>query len=242
MGELRRLTAFAGLILAALTLFGLVLDGVISATTGGPPMIALETLSADLGRVRGSVVWPIETWVYTLQLVPFAVFVVGLRSMFKATGQGPIADVAAVGALLFMALHTLHNLAILAVVQVLAPAYSAGAPDAAAIEAVTRSLLAFAYAAFLPGGGVGGLLFVVAMAAFAVAQRRGRLLAPGTGRLAGASAVLLALGYFQYVAAPALFIALIGWLAYLVWTIVVSLGLLRSVERRSAPAMVRSAT
>lgn len=240
MSELRRLTAFAGLILAALTILGLVLDGAIAASTGGSPMIALATLSTDLLRARGSVVWPIETWVYTLQLVPFAIFVAGLRSMFRAAGEEAIADVAAIGAILFMSLHTLHNLAILTVVQVLAPAYTPGAPDAPAIETATRGLLAFAYAAFLPGGGVGGLLFVVAMAAFAIAQRRSRVLAAGSGRLAGASAVLLAIGFAQYIAFPALFIALIGWLAYLAWTIDVSVGLLRHTERRSSAVVAHA--
>lgn len=240
MPDLRRPTAVAGLTLAFLTVLGLALDGAIAATTGGPPMIALATLSADLQRARGSVVWPIETWVYTLQIVPFALFVAGLRTMLRSAGEEAVADVASLAAILFMALHTLHNLAILTVVQVFAPAYLPGAADAGAIETAVRGLLALAYAAYLPGGGVGGLLFIAALAAFAVGQRRSRVLASGSGRLAAASAALSALGYLQYIVFPALFIALVGWLAYLAWAITVSVGLLRSTAPRpsrvAAPA------
>ncbi|GAC1455684.1 MAG: hypothetical protein NVS1B1_13190 [Candidatus Limnocylindrales bacterium] len=240
MRDLRRPTALAGLTLAFLTVLGLALDGAIAATTGGPPMIALATLSADLQRARASVVWPIETWVYTLQIVPFALFVAGLRTMLRSAGEEAIADVASLAAVLFMALHTLHNLAILVVVQVFAPAYIPGAADAAAVETAVRGLLALAYAAYLPGGGVGGLLFIVAMAAFAVAQRRSRVLAFGSGRLAAASAALSAFGYFQYIAFPALFIALVGWLVYLAWVITIGLGLLRSTVPSSSRVAARA--
>jgi hypothetical protein len=41
------------------------------------------------------VVWPIETWVYTLQIVPFAIFVAGLRAMLRSAGEETVADIAA---------------------------------------------------------------------------------------------------------------------------------------------------
>lgn len=233
MTELRRLTAIAGVVLAVMTILAFALDFVIIVTTGAPPLIALATLPADLVRARDSAIWPIDAWLYTLQIVPFTIFVVGLRARFRSTGQEAVADIATVAALLFMALHTLHNLAIVTVVQTLAPSYVPGAPEATAIEATARGLLGVAYAAYLPGGGAGGLFFVAAMAGFATAQRRSAAFAAGSGSLAIASAVLSAVAYAQYVIPAALYVGLIGWLAYIAWTVVVSLGLLRSGERRS---------
>ncbi len=194
------------------------LDFAIIATTGGPPMIYLESLSADMTRARDSAIWPIETWLYTLQIVPFAILILGVRSTLRAAKEEGIADVATLAAVLFMALHTLHNLAILTVVQVLVPAYVAGAATASAIEAVARGFLGLAYAAFLPGGGVGSALLVAAP----------------SGRLAAASAVLVTVAYAQYVVPPAFFLALVGYLAYVAWTAVVSVGLLRSAPRAAA--------
>ena len=207
------------------------LDFAIIATTGGPPMMYLETLSADMTRARDSAIWPIETWLYTLQIVPFAIFILGVRSTLRAAKEEGIADVATLAAVLFMALHTLHNLAILTVVQVLVPAYVADAATASAIETVARGLLGLAYAAFLPGGGVGSALLVTALIGFAVAQRRTRALAAWSGRLAAASALLVTIAYAQYIVPPAFFLALVGFLAYVAWTAVVSVGLLRSAPR-----------
>jgi hypothetical protein len=160
--------------------------------------------------------------------------VLGVRSALRAAGEEVIADKATLAAVLFMALHTLHNLAILSVAQVLASSDVPGTAEATEIEAVARGFLGFAYATFLPGGGVGSLLFIVAMASFAGAQRRSRALAPWSGRLAIASALLIAAGYAQYIVPPAMFIALLGWVAYVAWTVFVSIGLVRRAERRGA--------
>ncbi len=233
MTDLRRFTATAGLVLAGMMILGFALDVAIISTTGGAPMVGLDTLAADLGRVRGSAIWPTEAWVYTLQIVPFALFVLGLRATLRTAGAELAADVATLAAVLFMGFHTLHNLAFIAVIQGLAPVYVQGAPNAPAIEATARGFVTFADATFLPGGGVGGLLFVTMMAAFVVAQRRTRALAAGSGRIAAASAVLLAIGYAQYIVPAALFVALIGWLAFIAWTAVVSIGCLQAAERRS---------
>ena len=228
MSDTRRLAGVAGVVLAAMMIIAFALDFAIIATTGGPPMIYPESLSADLVRARDSAIWPIETWLYALQIIPFAVFIVGVRATLRAGREGGIADLATLAAVLFMALHTLHNLAILTVVQGLAPAYVPGAANASSIEAVSRGFLGLAYAAFLPGGGVGSALLVAALIGFAVAQRRTRALAGASSRLATASAALVAVAYAQYVVPPAFFLALVGWLAYMAWTAVVSVGLLRS--------------
>ncbi len=228
MSDIRRLAGIAGVVLAAMMIVAFVLDFVIIATTGGPPMIYLESLSADLARARDSAIWPLETWLYTLQVVPFAIFIIGVRSALRAAKEEGIADMATLAAVFFMALHTLHNLLILTVVQVLAPAYVNGTAAASSIETVARAFLGLAYAAFLPGGGIGSALLVAAVLGFAIAQRRTHALAAPSGRLAAASAVLMTVAYAQYVVPPTFFVALVGYLAYVAWTAVVSAGLLRS--------------
>lgn len=235
--EPRRVAGAAGLVLAAMLVVAFALDFVIMGTTGGPPMIGLASLAADLTRARESVIWPIETWIYSLQIVPFAIFILGVRSAYVGSGSEWLANAATVAAVLFMALQTLHNLTILTVVQVMAPAYVSGATDAPAIEAVSRALLGFAYAAFVPGGGVGGVLFVLAFAGFAIAQRRTRVLPPWTGPLAAASAVLTATAFGQYVVPPVFALALVGFLAFIAWVVVASVSMFRSVPGAAAPAL-----
>ena len=239
MSGSRRVTAIAGIALAAMLVVAFALDFAIIATTGGPPQIFLASLSADLVRARDSAVWPIEAWLYVLQVVPFAIFILGVRAALRDAKQEAVADVATLAAVLFMALHTLHNLAILTVVNVLAPAYVPGAGDAMAIESVARGFLGLAYAAFLPGGGVGGLLFIAAMGGFAIAQRRSRVFPAWSGRLATTSAVLFAIAYAQYVIAPAFFISLVGFVTYIAWTTVVSVGLWQRTESRSTVLAAR---
>ena len=236
MWEPRRIAGAAGLVLAAMLVVAFVLDFVITGTTGGPPTIALSSLTADLTRARDSVIWPIETWLYSLQIVPFAIFILGVRSAFRGSQSEWLANASMVAAMLFMALHTLHNLAILTVVQVMAPTYVPGATDAPAIEAVSRGLLGLAYAAFVPGGGVGGMFFVLTCAGFAIAQRRTRALPPWTGPLAATSAVLTAIAFAQYIVPPVFVVALVGWLAFIAWVVIASVDLFRSAPR-AGPAL-----
>jgi hypothetical protein len=211
-----------------------VLDFTIIGTTGGDPMIALTKLPEDLARARASAIWPIEAWLYTLQIVPFAIFVLGVRASLRSAGQEALADVFALSGVVFMSLHTLHNLGIVTTVQVLAAGYVPGSAEGAAIEAVARGLLGLSYAAFVPGGGVGTAFLAMALAAFAAAQRESRALPRWSGRLATASAALLVVGYAQYVVPPAFFVALFGYVMYIAWTIVVTVGLARPFQARSA--------
>ena len=234
MWESRRIAGAAGVVLTGLLVVAFALDLTIIGTTGGPPVIALGALGPDLQRAAGSAVWPLETWLYTLQIVPFGVFILGVRSAYRGTAAEWIAGAATVSGLLFMILHTLHNLAILAVVQVLAPAYVAGAPDAPAIEATARGLLGLANAAFLPGGGVGGALLVLVTAGFAIADGRARGLAsPWSGRFAWAAAGLSAIAYAQSVVPAMLAVALVGFLGFIGWVALSSMSPLRAAPRAS---------
>jgi hypothetical protein len=118
----------------------------------------------------------------------------------------------------------------------MAPTYVPGATDAPAIEAVSRGLLGLVYAAFVPGGGVGGVFFVLTSAGFAIAQRRTGALPPWTGPLAATSAVLTAIAFAQYVVPPMFVLALVGWLAFIAWVALASVSLFRSAPR-AAPAL-----
>jgi hypothetical protein len=227
-----RIAGAAGLVLAGMLSAAIGLDFVIIATTGGPPVIGLGTLSADLERVRASAIWPVEGWLYVLQIVPFSIFVAGLGSVYRDSESGDVARMAVVAGLLFMVLHTLHNLAIVTVVQVMAPDYSPSAANAGAIEAASRAVLGFSYAAFLPGGGVGSLLLVLSTVGFAIVQGRTRRLGSAwSAPLAWATAAFVAAGYLQYVVAPAFVLALVGFFAFVGWITSASLSLLRAAPQ-----------
>lgn len=227
MEQIGKLAGIAGLVLGGMLALAFVLDFTIIATTGGPPMVQLSSLQADMVRLRGNALWSFDTWIYALSIVPASVFVVGAWSALRATGQGALAGVAAIAFVLFQLTHMLHNLALLAVIQLLASSsYVPGSGDAAALEAVTRGLLGFAYATFDMGLGVGTAFFVVGMLAFAAAQRRTR---SRVWTLALASALLVAVGALQGVFFPTLFVALVGWVCGIAWTIATSLRLLGGI-------------
>lgn len=232
MTDPRRLTAYAGFVLTGMLIVAFALDLAIMATTGGPPAVYPATVGADLVRLGGSAIWPVEAWLYTLLLVPFAAFVVGVRAQLQAAGEELAADLAALAAILFMALHTLHNLSILTIVHGLAPDYAPGSAAAAGIETTARAFATFASVTFEPGGGVGGLLFIVALATFGIAQRRS--LALGSSRLATASALLLSVGYAHYLVFAAFFVALLGWVAFIGWVVAVTAGSARVPDARQA--------
>ena len=234
MSDARRVAGIAGVVLAIMMAVAFVLDFAIIATTGGPPQIYPETLSADLVRVRGSAIWPLEAWLYSLQVVPFALFILGVRSALRAAGREAAADTTTLGALLVMAAHTLHNLAILAIVQYVAPVYAPDATNAVALEATTRALVGLAYATFVPGGGVGSALLVISLVAFTTGARGSASFPSWSTRFAWAGAVLVAIAYVQYVIAPAFFIALFGYLAFIGWIAVLGVSFMRGGTRRAA--------
>ncbi|HEY6958304.1 MAG TPA: hypothetical protein VI814_05740 [Candidatus Limnocylindria bacterium] len=232
MSDARRVAGIAGVVLAIMMAVAFVLDFVLIATTGGPPQIYPETISVDLVRVRASAIWPLETWLYSLQVIPFTLFILGVRNALRAAGREAAADTTTLAGLLFIAAHTLHNLAILTVVQYIAPVYAPDAPNAAALEAATRALIGLASATFLPGGGVGSALLVISLVAFAMGARGTGVFPAWSTRFAWAGAVLLAVAYLQYVIAPAFFIALFGYLAFIGWVAVLSASFMRSEQRR----------
>lgn len=237
MGIRRAVSGYAGFAFAAFLVVGFALDAAIIATTGGqPPQLSATNIGADLARAGASRIWGIELWVYATAVIPFALFLPGLRSALAARG-GSWVDVGVISAGLFIALHTLHNVAYAAVVTGLAPSYVAGSAGATAMEQVARGFIAFAETMFLPGGGIGGAAQVLALIAFGMAQRRSG--AHRTASLAFTSAGVMALGYVRVLIPgdSATLVALVGWIAFIAWSLITSFGLVREPAR----AQVRAA-
>jgi hypothetical protein len=46
----------------------------------------------------------------------------------------------------------------------------------------------------------------------------------------------MAAGYLQYLVAPAFLLGLVGWIAFIAWTVVTSVGILRG-ESRPSPVL-----
>lgn len=226
-----RLFGLAGLCAVGVLAVGFALDMAIIVTTGGPPQIFASTIASDLSRAATSVVWRAELWTYILAVAPFAVFCLGLAARGERSPRAALIGTAA--GIAFIALHTLHNMSYAAVVNGLAPAYVAVGAQTAALEQVARGFVAFAEVAFLPGGGLGGVMQVAMLVAIGTAQRG------ATSRLAFVSAALLSIGYLSIVAPtlPVLAPALLGWILFLMWTALTSRELLRVTAE--APARVR---
>src|SRR5438105_8023178 len=105
-----RVSGLAGLAFAAVLVTAFVLDGVIAVTTEGPPQIWATTISADLARSGNSVVWRVESWAYLAALIPFAIFLPGLRTTLSSRDR-VAAEIGTIMAGLFIVFHTVHNLA-----------------------------------------------------------------------------------------------------------------------------------
>ena len=73
-----RLPGLAGLTLLAMLVISFIMDFAIISTTGGKPNIDVVNVGPDLLRAQGSLIWPVETWLYLLMIVPFAVFAFGV--------------------------------------------------------------------------------------------------------------------------------------------------------------------
>jgi len=216
----------AGMILAFLMVLGFVLDLMIIGTTGGDPQIRGESLGPDLVRVKGSGIWPLETWVYTLMALPGSIFLMGVYWAVRREDRDGLATIGVLVSLLTWALSTVHNLAILAVVQGLAPAYVPGAPDAPALEASARGWLAVADA-LNPLSGITAVFLMVGALALGLATLRAMHLPRWTGWVSLAVVPLLGLGMLQGFSRAFIAPALIGYILYIAWNLGVSSALFK---------------
>lgn len=235
-----RLSGYGGIAFAAVLILGFILDGGIAMTTGGPPQLFASNLSADLTRASTSAVWPIELWTYIIALVPFAMFLVGLRGSFGE--RDDLTRIAIVMAGLFILFHTIHNTAYAAIVTGLAPTYAAGSAAGVATEQVARGLIAFAETSFLPGGGIGALPLAIALWIFGTQQRRDG--ARRTGTVALVASALTAFGYVRLVMPEALIlpvvlpVTLAGWVGFIAWSALTGRAMLSVSATDSASSRV----
>jgi len=214
------------MILVLLMVLGFVLDLMIISTTGGDPQVRGESLGADLVRVKGSGIWPLETWVYTLMALPGSIFLMGVYWAIRREDRDGLATIGVLVSLLTWVLSTVHNLAILAVVQGLAPAYVPGAPDAPALEASARGWLAVADA-LNPLSGITAVFLMVGALALGLATLRTLHLPRWTGSVSLAVVPLIGLGLLQGFSRAFIAPALIGYILYIVWNLGVSFALLK---------------
>ena len=223
-----RLPGIAGIIFALMLVVAFGLDFALIATTGGEPTFNLANIGPDLLRAQKSAIWPVETWIYALMIVPFSVFALGVYLVLRAESDKGFPALGVVTTLVFWIFSTLHNAAILTVLQVLIPSYAAGSPAAPSIEVMARGLLGFGNTLFTPGGGVGTLLLVIGMAVTGRATLAGGQLPRWTGYVAMACAGFSLLGYLQYLSRGLLVLGLIGFVLYILWVIGVAIRLLRA--------------
>lgn len=229
------LPGVAGLTFVLLNTAALVLDFVIVGTTGGQPFFDLANAGGELARIQGSTAWLVGAALRVAQFVPIALFVPGLYWVFRGESDRGAAAHGALAVFLFWLFSTVQNGATLAVVAFLAPAYTAGSQGAAAIEAAAVALMSLGEVFFTMGGGLATLFMVAGMVFLGRLTLRSGRLPRWTGYAALASAAFSLVALFHYLV-PALFpAALLGFLLFVLWTIGVSVGFLRS-QRASAPA------
>src|SRR5437763_3282136 len=76
--RMNRIGAMSGLVLAVMMVVAFALDMVIIQTTSGPPLLNADNIGPELLRAKGSTLWLVEGWLYTLMIVPAFVFVLAV--------------------------------------------------------------------------------------------------------------------------------------------------------------------
>jgi hypothetical protein len=146
----------SGVVLSVMMVSAFLLDMLIVQSTSGPPMLTTDNMGSELLRARGSTVWLVEGWLYTLRVIPGYLFVLNVYGALR-DGDSDMAGAGLVGSLLFWIFHTLHNVALLTVLQVLVPQYASGTSQETSIEVLATGLLGFANLLFGFGTSIGGL-------------------------------------------------------------------------------------
>ncbi len=222
-----RLYGYAGIVLALMMIVAFALDFAIMGTTDGPPGFDLQDIGPDLVRAGDSLIWRIESLLYVLQIVPFAVFALGVYWALESERDGGLPALGLVATGVAWLFSTLHNVAIVTTVFWLIPDYVPGTQEGQLIEVTARGLMAAGNTLFTPGGGVATLLLVIGLAAIGVVTLRMDRLPRWTGYAAIVAAILSLLAYLQYLSEGFFVLALVGWVVYIVWTMAVSLRLTR---------------
>jgi hypothetical protein len=211
------ITTVSGIVLAIMMVIGFALDMTIIQTTSGPPVLNGDTIGSELLRARGSTIWLVEGWFYSLMVVPGFVFVLGVYWALRDFNKS-LAGIGLFASALFWIFHTLHNVAMLTVLQVLVPRYSSGTSEGTAIETLSTGLLGFANLLFGFGGSVGGLFLAIFLATFGLVTLRSPL-PRWIGYMAVVAGLAVVLSYLQFISGAFMFIGLIGWILSIAWVV-----------------------
>ena len=223
-----QLAAASGVALAVMLVAGFAADIAIVLTTGGPPVLDPAKIGSELLRAKGSTVWMVEAWLYTLMIIAVPAFILGVYAALRREGDPGLPGLGAIAALIFWLFHTIHNLGFVTVLQVVATGYTGVGAEGSAADAVARALLGFANAAFGFGTSVGGVFLIGSMACLGVATLQNGGLPRWTGYAALAAAALALIAYLQVIV-PALgpIFGIPGWLLHIAWVIGVAVALVR---------------
>ena len=104
-----RIGGICGMVLSMMLVAAFVLDMVLVQTTGGQPLLNPDNIGPELLRAKGSAIWPLEGWVYTLMIVPALAFILAAYRVLREDDSG-LADIGLIASALFWIFHTLHNM------------------------------------------------------------------------------------------------------------------------------------
>src|SRR5207302_11301517 len=115
-----QLAAASGVALAVMLVAGFATDIAIVLTTGGPPVLDPAKIGSELLRAKGTTVWMVEAWLYTLMIIAVPAFVLGVYAALRREGDPGLPGLGAIAALIFWLFHTISNTAFVQGSQVLA--------------------------------------------------------------------------------------------------------------------------
>lgn len=221
----RRFLAWNGSALVLMLVTAFALDLTIWNTTGGPPAIDSNNLSADLLRAKNSSLWLIEGWFYLLMVIPGLTFTVGAKNVLKHPDHEVLLAIAKNSMILFWIFHTLHNAVILTVLYGAASYSPADTTHALNFESLANSLLLFSNLLFGFGTSIGALFLVVALGLFGYVTYLNKKFSNWTGWIAIGASMAILLSYLQSVSNVFFMFGLLGWILFILWVFFMTLRL-----------------
>jgi len=213
----RRFVVWNGILLVVMLVTAFALDLAIWNSTGGPPAIDLNHLSTDLVRANGSSLWPIETWLYILLVIPGLTFTIGVKSVLKHPDQELLLVTAKNSMILFWIFHTLHNVVLLTVLYGAASYSPADTTQALNFESVADMLLRFSNLLFGFGTSIGALFLVFALGLFGYLTYLNKKFTNRIAFIALGASIAILLSYLQSVSGVFFALGLLGWVLFIFW-------------------------
>ena len=226
-----RIGGMAGLVLALMMIVAFALDMAIIITTGRPPLLDPQKISLDLVRAQGVPFWPLETWLYTLMIIPGSVLAIATYRVLHSEHEDSMIAFGLLATILFWIFHTMHNVLILAVFQALVPHYSGGSLGATTMEVVAAMIMTIASVTFDFGSGVGSLFLAGSLGASGLATLRTAEFPRWTGYVALAASLAMLGAYLKFMFQGIFFLGLLGWVLFIIWVIGAALAILRSANQ-----------